>query len=935
MKKIIVIFSLISIISIVSARNIINYQEFNWKKVEKESYTVYFPEEMSSFVSRILPFIDSLNKVYEEKFFTYKDLLEYYEYRDTVKTDTVRDFFDFPFKEKSYKPKKLIILLYPNFEAFRQEKVLEMIIPPGLLGFMEIFNYRVCVPYLGDFDEFKSTLAHEIGHAWMFSFYQDILKRRLKIKSLERNPQQGYYFPLWFVEGFAQFVSYFMEDLESRKGYLRCLLEDLLRRDVTALTEPFKVLEKMEYEVYYAGASFMVFMAKRFSEKVFAELIIQTVLGDHPYHFYQAWEKVFKEKLEDSERKWWEYLKKTYYPQYLEYYSDSDLETYILNPPPIGFVTKDKENFLYYTENKKWGTEIVLKLGSTKLISLHHQFEDRTLWYRLDNKPFLSDSIAIFVTDKEGKEELNVFRIDLRKKKIKDFQVIRFENVYTINNPFLFENKVYFSGTNRNGQIDLYVYDLILKDLKRITDDPYKDDYPVLIDDSRILFLSDRFVSHGWGLGLIDENKVYKLYAYENEYVDQIVIDQDKNLVAFRVVSFFQPPRIFVMDLKNQMLYKVYDRFSKISQLIAIDKDEIYVLAERKVKKFKFKLENGLLIQPEIFEKEFTKTKEEINLKPIDRKIRYTSLAFDNFYLTDVTGEKRIQFNLGMAFRSGLPFRYFIYTQYQDLSKRTYKIYDFLSYQDFRIFFDLLHKEEMWVLDFVPFDLSFGFYHPIDFETAFASFVSFGYLKRKFIEIGSKEKISSFNLGFRNVFVKEAVFWGPKGTFLYLENYVKFGKNRQGYGIIEGYSLLDYRHYYQFGGSRVCFVSRVFLLRGVGENQFLYFDDQLYRELKVGSNADLIQFEFRFPILNFIAFQPSFFKKTDVLYFPIDGAFFWYTGDIYDRFKDRNLITRAGFAFKIPIAYFAFKLEYYKFIKTVKDLNFKNRKWTIAFEMEI
>jgi hypothetical protein len=842
---------------------------------------------------------------------------------------------------------------------------------------MEIFGYRTCVPYSGDWYSFSATLAHELGHAWNYLFLKECEKVRNKILRQSNVEEKRYQIPLWFTEGWAQFSSYTYQ--KNNYEYLRCLEEQLTRQDVTSITQGFKLLEQMEFEVYYNGANFLCWMVERFGPAKMVELQQYIVYFSN---FHRAWEWVFKEKLETSQNLWLNHLKEKYYITiYADTLTAADSARIKSRPLPgkmAGYVDCDQGNWIYYAPDSKWETKIVVTDSLKRTIKLYRQFQDKSLWLDPSNKPAIRGNLVAFVNNREGQDELRVYQIKSTAKKLKAKQiaVLRDKKIISINNPsFIGKAKIVFEGISLNGFSDLYVWNIYNDHLVRLTNDFYTERWPVEFQN-KILFVSNRFSPHSWGLYQLDPEtkKITEIFVKENTYVDQICAND--SLVAFRLVTFEHSPRVYVWSPKGGKIYQVYSDFYGVKQIVTFEKNELVVItATGAIKSINLENLSG-------FKKSFVCRPKEISnqtwnlptptgsyaLKKADRKLKYSMVDNDWFYASDITGERRASFNLAAGYEAGGPFLYSAWAYYQNLSKRLQKTYLLEMYQYYFFYYNQeycapkgKYENDLITRDWVPARLTCDFYYPLNLEDGFGFSVSPGYLRRNYLYqdyyTGRWHPFTHFStptLGFKFYFIKESVFWGwwgqRHGTYLLAGVYTNFGKFNSGIKAIEGYGLVDFRYYYQFGGSRVYWANRFFALKAIGFDQYLYQIDYLYRgyvpydsisgiRADWGTNAVLFQSEFRFPLFNFVAFQPAIFppnKQVGIIAFGIDGSLFWYGGDVWlDKIDRMQWVNRAGAAIKIKLNYvWSLKFENYKYIYSKKDLNLSNRRWGIAFEAD-
>jgi len=137
------------------------------------------------------------------------------------------------------------------------------------------------------------------------------------------------------------------------------------------------------------------------------------------------------------------------------------------------------------------------------------------------------------------------------------------------------------------------------------------------------------------------------------------------------------------------------------------------------------------------------------------------------------------------------------------------------------------------------------------------------------------------------------------------------------YGIQEGYCMVDGRYYHQFGHGRIVWANRVYGVKSFGKDRMIAWSNNLYRDRLFTFGTDIIQLqtELRFPILNWIAFQPAYRdirSNKGIWGFRVNGCLFWYSGDVRYAGQGRHWSNRAGIAARIMlISNISLQYEYY------------------------
>lgn len=147
-------------------------------------------------------------------------------------------------------------------------------------------------------------------------------------------------------------------------------------------------------------------------------------------------------------------------------------------------------------------------------------------------------------------------------------------------------------------------------------------------------------------------------------------------------------------------------------------------------------------------------------------------------------------------------------------------------------------------------------------------------------------------------------------------------KNR----VQEGQFLIDGRHYLQLSNAGIVLANRAYLIKSFGVDRAINtFDNAILRSslysYTFGTDIAQLQTELRFPVLDFIAFQPSFLPKS-MFGFRVNGSVFFYTGNIWFGDQEIGWSKRVGFALKAAI-FPKFNIQFEKY-----KIQYKHWPWS-------
>jgi hypothetical protein len=151
--------------------------------------------------------------------------LYFYTQEDTVAqraagsiTDTYREYVD----SFQYVPRETFpYVLYSSYQEFLQTSLFP--VSEGVLGVTSTQDLKLALPYFGDYRLFREVSRHEMAHQFT------IQKTREVAEELEvRNPLEQ--FPLWFIEGLAEYYAKSGVDVEAELLALDLVLNANIER---------------------------------------------------------------------------------------------------------------------------------------------------------------------------------------------------------------------------------------------------------------------------------------------------------------------------------------------------------------------------------------------------------------------------------------------------------------------------------------------------------------------------------------------------------------------------------------------------------------------------------------------------------------------------------------------------------------------------------
>jgi hypothetical protein len=151
------------------------------------------------------------------------------------------------------------LILYAVPAHFRQTNAVEGLIGEGTGGLTEAMKRRIVLPMSGSLADTDHVLGHELVHAFQFDLTGDEPRERSA-----RAPDILQY-PLWFVEGMAEYLS-----LGPVDGQTTMWLRDAALREKLP---HIRDLDDPKYFPYRWGHAFWAFIGAKFGDRTVASLV--------------------------------------------------------------------------------------------------------------------------------------------------------------------------------------------------------------------------------------------------------------------------------------------------------------------------------------------------------------------------------------------------------------------------------------------------------------------------------------------------------------------------------------------------------------------------------------------------------------------------------------------------------------------------------------
>ena len=452
-------------------KNKVQFDEFDWQKMETPHFDLYFyPEEqeLASYAARMA----------EEGYHTVEQ----------VSGHTVQ--------------RRIPLIVYSSHVYFEQTNIIPGFLPEGVAGFTESLKGRVALPLSGSLPEFERVLVHELVHVFMFDRIRTVLKARGAARF-----RRG---PLWFSEGLAEYWS------GSWDSYGDMIIRDAL---FSQRLVPIAQMHRIHgtFQMYKEGQSICEFMAARYGEDVFVRLLDNWWRSEE---FAEVFEITTGDPLAEFDEKWAYYLRKTYLPDIESSDPPGEISQAVthagfnLKPEiaPSGKADGGEPEVLFFHNHRGHsqiaraplqgvGAEPEVVVAGTRLPQYESLHELNSSLAVSPDGRFLA-----FSAKRMGRDRLHVWNLSAGRLAA----TMRFENVVAISSPTWSPEggRIAFSGAGKGGISDLHVVNIASGELTRLTADLFHDRDPDWHPaGDRLVFSSDRWEGGRQGY--------YNLFEYD------------------------------------------------------------------------------------------------------------------------------------------------------------------------------------------------------------------------------------------------------------------------------------------------------------------------------------------------------------------------------------------------------------------------------------
>jgi Tol biopolymer transport system component len=434
----------------VFGKNKVQYKNFHWQYIQTDHFDIYFSQDGYD----IAQFTANAS---EAAYASIKKLLRY----------EINNRISF--------------VVYNSHNEFQQTNVIAEYMEEGIGGVTELFKNRIVIPFEGNYGLFRHVIHHELVHGVLNDmFYGGTIQSLVSSKA----PLQ---LPMWMNEGIAEYAALKWDNNS-----------DMFLRDATVHNYLPPIPYLGGYFAYRGGQSVWYYIANKYGEQKIAEIFssiksarsvdkgFRSAIGLTVKELSERWQKEQKvyywpDVAKREEPADFSYKRLTNHTKDDNFYNTSPA----ISPQgdKIAFISDRDDYFDVYIMSALDG-EILDKVVSgqrTNDFEEMHLLTPGISWSPDGKKIALAvkagehDAIIMVKVESGEKEKIEldldgIFSIDWSK----DGSLLTFVGVKT-------------------PQSDIYVYNIVTKELKNLTNDIFSDMDPAFSPDGKtIYFASDR-----------------------------------------------------------------------------------------------------------------------------------------------------------------------------------------------------------------------------------------------------------------------------------------------------------------------------------------------------------------------------------------------------------------------------------------------------------
>lgn len=435
-------------------KNKVIYSKKDWKVLETGHVDIYHYPSERNLVLWSAPIIEDIYREYS-------------------------DLFGIEFRGR------IPLVLFSTHYDFQQTNILPYLISDYTAGFTDLIKGRIAIPFSGSLGDYLHVIRHEMAHAFMLEKIEQVLKEHGKYNLTHP--------PLWFTEGFAEFVAAGSKDTRSHM-FVR---DALLNGRLYDLENIWRI--EGSFLMYKQGEAVVRYIADNFGTKAVIQLLDNWWMTDKFGILLKITINMDLMELSDAFMK---HIKRVYYPSIL----------HGRFAPDIGAQLTEEHTFHYRPVARMNGNgvlEVYSLCAHNGAVSICRITRDAR--EKIDRDILIAggrssdfESIPAFRSKMELRGDTLIFVSKRKERDVIYFWNVKnnkyidsfsFDGLSMISSPTLSPDgtHIVFSAIDSSGMMDLFRYAIEPPRLERLTLDAYNEadaDYNPVTET--IIFSSDR-----------------------------------------------------------------------------------------------------------------------------------------------------------------------------------------------------------------------------------------------------------------------------------------------------------------------------------------------------------------------------------------------------------------------------------------------------------
>lgn len=467
-------------------KNRVQYDEFEWRVIKSKHFDIYYYSEQNYKLAEFAAM--SIESAYKQ----------------------ISEDFDHEISDR------ISLIVYDSHNDFSQTNVVALpTSAEGIGGVTDKLKNRMTVPFLGDYNDFRRTLHHELVHAVINDMFyggtlQSIMQNNIQLM-----------FPLWFEEGLAEY---------SALGW--DTNTDMFIRDavINNYLPPIPYLSG--YYAYRGGQSLWNYIVEEYGREKIGE-ILQRIKTSRSVEYGLSASLGYN--IQELSDKWEEALKKRYYPEVAERENSKNIATLLTKRGVFGTyntspaISPQGDKVALITNKRGYFDVVVISTIDGRKLKTLIKGEDNPEFEELNilkpNLTWSPDGRRVALSTK-SKGSHDIAFIEYETGEIKKLKLPELDAIGSVDwSP---DGKYIAFDGNVGPFQDIFIYEIETGTLTDITQDIFSDREPSWASDSKsIYFVSDRGGKTDLGVYGVKENLLVEESLYQTD-IYQVELNSKK-----------------------------------------------------------------------------------------------------------------------------------------------------------------------------------------------------------------------------------------------------------------------------------------------------------------------------------------------------------------------------------------------------------------------